>query len=70
MQERESGVLASGLGLRRACEGAAWGRAKCVVGAGRTRLGTADVDFGSRQAGRRIGQRSGGRYSEQVAQHD
>jgi hypothetical protein len=44
------------LGLRRACE-AAWGRAKCVVGAGRTRLGTADVDFGSRQAGRRIGQR-------------
>jgi hypothetical protein len=29
MQERESGVLAFGLGLRRACEGA-WGRAKCV----------------------------------------
>ncbi len=56
MQERESGVLAFGLGLRRACEGA-WGRAKCVVGAGRTRLRTADVDFGSRQAGRRIGQR-------------
>ena len=48
----------------------AWGRAKCVVGAGRTRLGTADVDFGSRQAGRRIGQRWGGRYSEQVAQHE
>jgi hypothetical protein len=37
----------SGLGLRRACEGA-WGRAKCVVGAGRTRLRTrwaADVDL-------------------------
>ena len=49
---RESGVLAFGLGLRWACEGA-WGRAKWVFGAGRTRLRTADVDVGSsrRQAG-------------------
>ena len=57
-------------GLRRACVKVRGGGRSALVGAGRTRLRTADVDLAadSRQVGG-LGS-AGWRYSEQVAQHN